>query len=71
MPAAGCTIVVERLGDALYRARCTLYPDCQAVAATEEAARQAVEEAIARILRERDEAFTPRSRGARGNEGVL
>jgi predicted RNase H-like HicB family nuclease len=55
MPLADCTIVVERLGDNHYRASCPLFPDCQAVAATEEAASQAVAEAIQRILRERDE----------------
>jgi tryptophan synthase alpha chain len=53
MPLANCTIVVERLGDNHYRASCPLFPDCQAVAATEAAASQAVAEAIQRILQER------------------
>ena len=58
MPAADCTIVVERLAENRYRASCPLFPDCQAVAATEAAARQAVAEAIGRILHEREEACT-------------
>jgi hypothetical protein len=48
-------IVVERLGDARYRAHSPMYPDCEAIAATAEEARQAVEAAIARILRESEE----------------
>lgn len=55
MPAKDCAIVIERLGDNHYRASCPLVPDCQAIAATEAAARQAVEEAMERILRERPE----------------
>ena len=54
MPAAECAIVIEQLGDNHYRASCSLFPDCQAVAATEAAARQAMAEAIGRILRERE-----------------
>ena len=54
MQATECTIVIEHLGDNHYRASCPLFPDCQAVAATEDAARQAVAEAIERILRTRD-----------------
>jgi len=53
MRATECAIVIERLSDNRYRASCPLFPDCQAVAATEAAARQAVAEAIERILRER------------------
>src|SRR5438445_8960522 len=53
MTAADCAIVSERLGDDGYRASCPLFPDCEAVASTEAAARQAVAEAIERILRER------------------
>jgi tryptophan synthase alpha chain len=56
MPAADCTIVIERMGENRYRASCPLFPDCQAVAATEAAARQAVAEAIQRILQDREEA---------------
>jgi predicted RNase H-like HicB family nuclease len=54
MLLANCAIVVERLGDNRYRASCPLFPDCQAVAATEAAASQAVADAIQRILRERE-----------------
>jgi predicted RNase H-like HicB family nuclease len=64
MAAAECTIVIERLGDNHYRASCPLFPDCQAVATTEAAARQAVAEAIGRILRERQETPISRSCGA-------
>jgi predicted RNase H-like HicB family nuclease len=53
MTAADCAIVVEHLGDNHYRASCPLFPDCEAVATTESAARQAVAESIERILRER------------------
>ena len=56
MPVTNCAIVIERLGDNRYRASCPLFPDCQAVAATEAAASQAVAEAIQQILREREEA---------------
>jgi tryptophan synthase alpha chain len=50
---AECAIVVERVGDNCYRASCPLFPDCEAVAATEEDARQAVAESIGRIMRGR------------------
>jgi hypothetical protein len=53
MRTTDCGIVVERLDAQNYRATAANFPDCQAVAPTAEAARQAVEEAIARILRER------------------
>jgi tryptophan synthase alpha chain len=53
MAAVNCAIVIERLGDDHYRASCPLFPDCEAVAATEAAARQAAAESIERILRER------------------
>jgi predicted RNase H-like HicB family nuclease len=56
MPIANCVIVIERLGDNRYRASCPLYPDCQAVAATEAAASQAVADAIQRILHDRESA---------------
>jgi predicted RNase H-like HicB family nuclease len=49
-----CTIVIDRLEDGWYRASCPLFPDCEAVAATEADARQAVAEAIDRILRQRE-----------------
>jgi predicted RNase H-like HicB family nuclease len=47
---AACTIRVKRLGDGRYRATCTLLPDFEATADTEEEARRAVEEAIRRHL---------------------
>jgi predicted RNase H-like HicB family nuclease len=50
--AAACTIRVERLPDGRYRASCTLFPGCEATAATEEAAREAVQEVIGRYLAE-------------------
>jgi predicted RNase H-like HicB family nuclease len=53
MLAANCGIVVERLNAECYRATSLNFPDCQAVAASAEEARQAVEEAIGRILHER------------------
>lgn len=56
MTSVQCAIVTERLGAHHYRASCPLFPDCQAVAATEAAARQALAEAIERIVRERQEA---------------
>jgi hypothetical protein len=49
-----CTIVVERLGESRYRARCLFLPDCEAIAATADAAREAVAAAVDSILRERD-----------------
>jgi predicted RNase H-like HicB family nuclease len=54
MPAAECAIVIERLEENRYRASCPLFPDCEAIAATEAEARQAVAEAIDRILRRRE-----------------
>jgi len=68
MPAAKCTIVVERLGRHCYRASCPLFPDCEAVAATEDAARQAVAESIDRILRERQASAMPLPRGRGGRK---
>jgi predicted RNase H-like HicB family nuclease len=55
MTTTACTIVIEPLADGKYRATCHFLPDCVAVAATPEAARRAVEEAIAHYLRERNE----------------
>jgi predicted RNase H-like HicB family nuclease len=51
--AKTCSIVVERLADGRYRASSHLLPDYEAVAATEEAARQMVERAIEQHLRQR------------------
>jgi predicted RNase H-like HicB family nuclease len=68
MQAVECAIVVEHLGENCYRASCPLFPDCQVVAATEAAARQAVAEAIGRILRERHQAHF---HAEPGNEDVM
>ena len=62
MPSAVGAILVERIGDDAYRAWCPLFADCEAVATTPEAARQAVEFAVERILRERDAALPPAAR---------
>jgi tryptophan synthase alpha chain len=51
--AAQCTIVVERLTNGQFRATSGLFPDCEAVARSEEEARAAVETAIERCLQER------------------
>jgi hypothetical protein len=45
--------VVERLADGRFRATCALLPDGEALAATEVAARRAMEAAIEEFLRER------------------
>jgi predicted RNase H-like HicB family nuclease len=47
----GCAIVIERLGDGTYRASAPQWPDCTAVAPTEDEARRAVEEAIGHLQR--------------------
>jgi predicted RNase H-like HicB family nuclease len=59
MPAAAGAFVIERLADRRCRATCPLFPDCEAIAPTEEEARQALEEAIERILAERDATLLP------------
>jgi tryptophan synthase alpha chain len=56
MMASGCTIVVERRGDGRFRATCHMLPDCEAVASTEEEARQAIERALEHHLHQRLEA---------------
>jgi tryptophan synthase alpha chain len=48
-----CTIVIDRLADGRYRARCHLLPDVEAIASTEEEARQAVERSLEDFLRQR------------------
>lgn len=53
MVAMKYAIVIERLGEDHYRASSPAFPDCQAVATTEAAARQALAESIGRILHER------------------
>ena len=55
MAARECVIVVERLANKRYRAHCPRFPDCEAIRCTKRAARQAVAEAIERILGERAE----------------
>ncbi len=67
MEAVKGIIVVESLGEDHYRASCPLFPDCEAVATTEAAARQAAAEAIGRILRERLESLTSGARPKRDN----
>jgi tryptophan synthase alpha chain len=54
----GCTIVIERRPDGRYRATCHMLPDCEAVASTEDEARQAIERALEHYLRQRVEADT-------------
>ena len=49
-----CAIVVEQIPGG-YRARCDFWPDCEAVAPTEEEARQAVERAIEHHLHSEEE----------------
>jgi predicted RNase H-like HicB family nuclease len=59
---AACAIVVEQLSDGRFRAACTLFPDCEAIASTADAARQAVEEAIGwHVRRQLGEAGSPAS----------
>jgi len=59
MPSEYCAIVVERLDSERFRATCSLFPDCVAVAPTEEGARDALESAIDAIIRRRHEAAYP------------
>lgn len=51
MNKSTCTIVIEKLASGGFRASAAQWPDCTAVAPTEEEARQAVEEAIDRLTR--------------------
>lgn len=53
MTTAAGSIVVERIGEGKYRARCAMFPDCEAVAATAEDARRDVEHSIDALLRAR------------------
>jgi hypothetical protein len=50
---AACAIVLDRREDGRYRATCSVFPDYEATRDTPEAAQQAFEELIGRILRER------------------
>lgn len=50
MPAAHGAIIVEALGNGHFRAFCPMFPDCEAVAASAEAARTAVAAAVDRLL---------------------
>jgi tryptophan synthase alpha chain len=61
MPVASGAIVVELLDEKRYRATCPLFPDCEAFAPTEEAARLALETSIDRLLQERTEPQTGES----------
>jgi predicted RNase H-like HicB family nuclease len=70
MEAVYGIIVIERRGEDHYRASCPLFPDCEAVATTEAAARQAAAEAIGRILRERLESLIAGARAERDNTDV-
>jgi predicted RNase H-like HicB family nuclease len=54
-----CTIVIEPLDDGRYRATCHLFPDCEVVAATEEAAREGFQAVIAEVLSSRREEEEP------------
>jgi tryptophan synthase alpha chain len=56
--ATTCTIVVDRRADGRFRATCHLLPDCEAIAATEDEARQAIERALEHHLRQRLEEST-------------
>ncbi|MBY0528043.1 MAG: hypothetical protein K2R98_31895 [Gemmataceae bacterium] len=51
MQSRECTISVKRLPGGGFHASCPTWPDCEATAATEEAARQAVEQAIDQLTR--------------------
>jgi predicted RNase H-like HicB family nuclease len=55
VPDLSCGVVVERVDAERFRAYCPNFPDCEAVATTPGEARQVVEEAIARILLDRDQ----------------
>ena len=66
MPAA-CSIVVERLASGSYRATCPVFPGLEAVAATEEAARRAAEEAIGDRIRRRSNGEGPVAHGHPGD----
>jgi hypothetical protein len=53
MTAAACTIVIEPLDAGRFRATCHLFPDCEVIAPSEEAARAGFREVIAEVLRNR------------------
>jgi predicted RNase H-like HicB family nuclease len=59
MRSQNCSVVIDRLPNGRYRARCPQFPDCEAEAGTRVAARRAVEAAIDRILRERNRESVP------------
>jgi tryptophan synthase alpha chain len=52
MPAS-CAILIDRRADGRFRATCHLLPDCEAIAATEDEAREAIERALEYHLRQR------------------
>ena len=53
MAVENCGVVVEKLGENRFRAFCPTLLDCEAVATTEDAARQTVEAVLSRIMSER------------------
>jgi hypothetical protein len=53
------TIIVQYIGKGLYSAHSSEYPDCQAVAGSEDGVRAAVEEAIRKLLLERESNLSP------------
>jgi predicted RNase H-like HicB family nuclease len=63
MATTDCAIVIEKLPSGAFRASAPQWPDCSAVAPTEEEARRAVEEAIGYLARRLAE--RPRSPEAR------
>jgi predicted RNase H-like HicB family nuclease len=56
---SACLITVERLEDDTYLATCTIFPQLEAVGETEDDARQALEEEIARHLADQDHPGEP------------
>ncbi|HEV3202919.1 MAG TPA: hypothetical protein VGY77_00980 [Gemmataceae bacterium] len=49
---AACVIVVERLEEGWYRASCTVFPELEVVAATEEEAREGFQEKLEEYFRD-------------------
>jgi len=60
---AACVIQVEKLADGRFQARSTVFPEIEIVAATEDEARRAFEQAIEEILRQRLQEKTPDKKG--------
>lgn len=51
---AACTIIIEAISEGRFRATCHLLPDVEAVADSEEAARQEIDAAIEEYLTQMD-----------------